>query len=73
MGPNCMSAPRGVQEMSMSVSKDGGHRTVKSRTLKHLFNFKPKRTSLKSLRLFLHFTVIVPLHTSWTSDLSVLY
>lgn len=73
MGPNCMSSPRDGQEISLSVSKDGGHRVVMSRTLKRLFNFKPKSTSLKSLGLFLHLTVNMPLPSSFTSDLSILY
>lgn len=59
--------------MSLSMRKDGGHRIVKSRTLKHLFNFNPKRTPLKSLGLFLHLMVSIHLHTNLTSDLTVLY
>lgn len=72
IGPN-RTSPRGVQEMSLSTRKDGGHRIVKSRTLKHLFNLMPKRISLKSLGLFLHLTASIPLYTSLTSDFTVLY
>lgn len=59
--------------MFPSMRKDRGHRTVKSRTLKHLFKLKPKRASPNSLGLFLHLAIRVPLLSGLTSDFTVLY